>query len=217
MEVFTLPLAAKNDFQPNLEQISEQLQAGDVLILGQPNNPTGRMNDREALLALTDQHPEVLFLLDEAFAGFIEGYTSLAGCRENIITLCSLTKLFAVPGLRLGFLAASEELCCKIKQQLAPWSVNALAQAAGKAMIDDTGYIQKTQDIVQQNREILCRDLAAIPALQIVPGAADFLLIRLDSKITAAELADQLLQQAKIAIRVCANYEGWMNNISGWP
>ncbi|RWX47638.1 adenosylcobyric acid synthase (glutamine-hydrolysing) [Candidatus Electrothrix aarhusensis] len=208
IEVVPLPLSPNDDFQPNLAMIAAQLQAGDLVILGQPNNPTGRMNDREALLALADQHPEVLFLLDEAFAGFVTGYTSLAGCRENIITLCSLTKLFAVPGLRLGFLAASEELCCKIKQQLAPWSVNTLAQAAGKAMIGDTDYISKTQEVVQQNREILCRALAAIPALQIVPGAADFLLIRLDSKITAAELADQLLQQAKIAIRVCANYEG---------
>jgi len=160
VEVLTLPLSGENDFQPDLAQISEQLQDGDVLILGQPNNPTGRMNDREALLALADQHLEVLFLLDEAFAGFIEGYTSLAGCRENIITLCSLTKLFAVPGLRLGFLAASEELCNAIKGQLAPWSVNALAQAAGKAMIGDAGYISKTQEIVQQNREILCRELA---------------------------------------------------------
>ncbi|MGB5687535.1 MAG: aminotransferase class I/II-fold pyridoxal phosphate-dependent enzyme, partial [Candidatus Electrothrix sp.] len=125
VEVLTLSLSPENDFQPNLSVIAAQLQAGDLVILGQPNNPTGRMNDREALLALADQHPEVLFLLDEAFAGFVTGYSSLAGCRENIITLCSLTKLFAVPGLRLGFLAASEKLCNAIKGQLAPWSVNA--------------------------------------------------------------------------------------------
>jgi cobyric acid synthase CobQ len=208
IEVLPLPLSADDDFQPNVEQISGQLQAGDLLILGQPNNPTGRIINRDALLALADQHPDVLFLLDEAFADFVAGYTSLAGCRENIITLCSLTKLFAVPGLRLGFLAASEKLCNAIKEQLAPWSVNALAQAAGKAMIGDAEYVSKTREIVRRNREILCRDLAGIPALQVVPGTADFLLIRLESTITAAELADQLLQQAGIAIRVCANYEG---------
>ncbi|MCI5134160.1 MAG: cobyric acid synthase [Candidatus Electrothrix sp. AW2] len=208
IEVLPLPLSADDDFQPNLEEIAKQLQAGDLLILGQPNNPTGRMNDRKALLALADQRPDVLFLLDEAFAGFVEEYTTLAGSRENIITLCSLTKLFAVPGLRLGFLAASEELCNEIKGKIAPWSVNTLAQAAGVAMIGDTDYISKTQKTVQQNRNILSSDLAAISALQIVPGAADFLLIRLKNTITATELADQLLKQARIAIRVCANYEG---------
>ncbi len=208
VEVVALPLAAEDDFQPDLEHLSPLLQPGDLLILGQPNNPTGRINERKALLALADQHPDVLFLLDEAFAGFVAGYTSLAGSRENIITLCSLTKLFAVPGLRLGFLAASKELCDAIKGQLAPWGVNTLAQAAGKAMIGDREYIHKTQKLVRENRETLCRDLTAIPSLQLIEGVADFLLIRLKSKITAAELAEQLLEQARIAIRVCANYEG---------
>ncbi|MCW5213304.1 cobyric acid synthase, partial [Desulfobulbus sp. TB] len=203
-----LPLSAEDDFQPDLEKIATQLQAGDLLILGQPNNPTGRMNDREALLTLADQHPEVLFLLDEAFAGFVAGYTSLAGTRKNIITLCSLTKLFAVPGLRLGFLAASEELCCAIKGQIAPWSVNTLAQAAGVTMIGDTEYISNTQDLVRKNRKFLCKYLATIPCLRVIPGAADFLLVQLKDKLTASELANQLLEQARIAIRVCANYEG---------
>ena len=213
IEVVALPLSADDDFQPDLEKIATQLRAGDLLILGQPNNPTGRMIDREALLALADQHPEVLFLLDEAFAGFVEGYTSLAGTRENIITLCSLTKLFAVPGLRLGFLAASKDLCHEIKHQLAPWSVNTLAQAAGQAMIGDTEYIGKTQELVRENREALNRELAAIPSLRVIPGAADFLLIQFqgnltEDKLTVTELADRLLQQARIAVRVCANYEG---------
>ncbi|MCI5211718.1 MAG: aminotransferase class I/II-fold pyridoxal phosphate-dependent enzyme, partial [Candidatus Electrothrix sp. ATG2] len=84
----------------------------------------------------------------------------MAGCRKNIITLCSLTKLFAVPGLRLGFLAASENLCRAIKGQLAPWSVNTLAQVAGKAMIGDAEYIRTTQEVVTRNRDALYRDLA---------------------------------------------------------
>ncbi len=208
VEVKAIPLSAEHDFQPDLDHIFTLLQPGDALILGQPNNPTGRMIDREALLSLADQHPDALFLLDEAFAGFVEGYTSLAGCRDNIIVLCSLTKLFAVPGLRLGFLAASEELCHEIKSQLAPWSVNALAQVAGKAMIGDSEYIRKTQELVRGNRETLCRNLTTIPSLRVIPGVADFLLIQLNSELTAAKLADQLLEQAKIAVRVCDNYEG---------
>uniref|UniRef100_UPI0040562C0A aminotransferase class I/II-fold pyridoxal phosphate-dependent enzyme n=1 Tax=Candidatus Electrothrix sp. TaxID=2170559 RepID=UPI0040562C0A len=208
LEALPFLLPAEDDFQPNLDHISPLLQPGDLLILGQPNNPTGRMIDRTALLALADQHPDVFFLLDEAFAGFVAGYSSLAGSRENIITLCSLTKLFAVPGLRLGFLAASEELCNAIQEQLAPWSVNALAQAAGKAMIGDTDYIRKTQELIRKNRETLSKDLAGIPLLRVIPGTADFLLVQLKGRLTAAELEDRLLQEARIAIRLCANYEG---------
>ncbi|MCI5211717.1 MAG: aminotransferase class I/II-fold pyridoxal phosphate-dependent enzyme [Candidatus Electrothrix sp. ATG2] len=61
VEVKAIPLSAEHDFQPDLEQFSTLLQPGDLLILGQPNNPTGRINDRQALLALADQHPEVPF------------------------------------------------------------------------------------------------------------------------------------------------------------
>ncbi|MCI5143651.1 MAG: pyridoxal phosphate-dependent class II aminotransferase, partial [Candidatus Electrothrix sp. ATG1] len=205
VEVVPLPLSAEDDFQPDLEQIAMQMQAGDVVILGQPNNPTGRMIDRKALLDLTRQHPEIFFLLDEAFAGFVPEYTSLAGYRKNAITLCSLTKIFAVPGLRLGFLAASEELCDAIKGQLAPWGVNTLAQAAGKAMIGDAEYIRKTQEVVTRNREALYRDLATIPSLRVIEGRADFLLIRLSGKITAVALAERLLEQTRMAIRACSS------------
>jgi cobyric acid synthase CobQ/L-threonine-O-3-phosphate decarboxylase len=212
LEVSPLPLASERDFQPDLHQLSAHLYPSDLVILGQPNNPTGRMNDRDALLRLADQHPDVLFLLDEAFAGFVQGYSSLAGSRENIIVLCSLTKLFAVPGLRLGFLVAREALCRQIRQQVAPWSVNTLAQAAGAAMVGDADYISRSRELISRNREQLSRELTALPSLRVIEGAADFLLIQLADKLTdtltASELADRLLLEAKIAVRVCDNYEG---------
>ncbi|MCI5223843.1 MAG: threonine-phosphate decarboxylase, partial [Candidatus Electrothrix sp. AR4] len=212
VEITALPLSAQDGFQPDLEQLSDYVRPDDLVILGQPNNPTGRMNDREELLRLADQHPDVLFLLDEAFAGFVDGYTSLAGCRDNIITLCSLTKLFAIPGLRLGFLAASETICRRINQQVAPWSVNSLAQAVGAAMIGDVEYVTESRELVSRNRCWLQRELGQILSLQVVEGTADFILVQLVDtmigQLTAAELADRLLHEAKIAIRVCENYEG---------
>jgi cobyric acid synthase CobQ/L-threonine-O-3-phosphate decarboxylase len=206
--VLSVPLSADKAFQPDLEHVSALLRPGDLLLLGQPNNPTGRMNDRNALLTLADQHPDVLFLLDEAFAGFVAGYESLACCRKNIITLCSLTKLFAIPGLRLGFLAASEIVCKKIREQIAPWPVNTLAQAAGAAVLHDAAYLRKSRETVRRNRDKMHRELAALPKLRVIAGAANFLLVHLTGPLTAAELADKLLHECKIAIRVCDNYEG---------
>jgi adenosylcobyric acid synthase len=209
VKVLPVPLSAEQDFQPHLRQLYELLRPGDLLILGQPNNPTGRMNDRQKLLALADRQPEVLFLIDEAFAGFIEGYESIACCRENIITLCSLTKLFAIPGLRLGFLAASEAFCQKMRTQIAPWPVNTLAQVAGTFVLGQTSYIQRSQEAVRHNREKLLQALAQnLPKLRVIEGAANFLLIHLSGRISAANLADRLLREFKIAIRVCADYEG---------
>ena len=206
--VHSFLLRSEDDFQPNLEQLAAELLTADLVIFGQPNNPTGQMIDRQSLLDLAQQHPDVLFLVDEAFAGFVADYTSLAGCRENIIVLCSLTKLFAVPGLRLGFLAASPLLCRRISRQLSPWSVNSLAQAAGAAMVQDSRYVRSSCELVSRKRQSLCEKLQKIPSLRVFSSTANFLLLRLDAEMTATGLADRLLSQDRIAIRVCDNYEG---------
>ena len=206
--VHTVLLEQRHDFLPDLQQLGTVLQPGDLVILGQPNNPTSQLNERPALLALADQHRDVLFLIDEAFAGFVEGYVSLANSRANIIILCSLTKLFAVPGLRLGFLSGDKAVCTTIQRQLAPWSLNTLAQAAGAAMIGDTDYVRKSQQLVAKNRQWLEKELGRINGLKVISGTVNFLLIRLSGDLTASELAASLLERYRIAVRVCANYEG---------
>ncbi len=206
--VCQIALQTEDDFQPDLKLLAANLQAGDLVIIGQPNNPTGRLVDRQQLLELADNQPDVLFLIDEAFAGFVPDYTSLAGSRDNIIVLCSLTKIFAVPGLRLGFLAASAKICHALRQQLAPWSVNTLAQAAGAAMIGDLKYVKQSRELVRRNREFLCTELEKISSIHVFPSTANFLLLYLTVVMTATELAERLLLQHHIAVRVCANYQG---------
>ena len=201
-------LQEKNAFQPDLEQLAATLCSEDLVILGQPNNPTGRLIEPSQLLRLARNHPQVTFLVDEAFAGFIPEYSSVACCSENIIVLCSLTKIYAVPGLRLGFLAASPLFCSMLRTHIAPWSVNTLAQAAGISMIGDTGYLAKSCQMVAENKHWLEQQLANLPMLKIFPATVNFLLVRLTGSGTARELADKLLEHHQIAIRVCENYEG---------
>lgn len=209
IKVLTVPLPEEEDFQPDMRTIYSILRPGDLLILGQPNNPTGRMVERNKLLALADRCPETLFLIDESFAGFVEGYESVACCRENIITLCSLTKLYAIPGLRLGFMAAAEHYCETIRSQLAAWAVNTLAQAAGAFVLHDADYIRRSQETVRSCREKLCHELAeSLPQLRVIEGAANFLLVHLRGPLMASGLADVLLREFKIAIRACGDYEG---------
>ncbi len=208
MTIQPFRLCPENDFQPELELLSAQLRAGDLVILGQPNNPTGRLCERSQLLDLAREHPEVKFIVDEAFAGFVAGYRSLAAGRDNIIVLCSLTKLFAVPGLRLGYLAASPAICRAINAQLSPWSVNTLAQAAGAAMVGDVEYVRKSCEFVAERRQELCAELVGNDMLTIIPSAVNFLLLRLEEGFRADLIAQRLLREEKIAVRVCDNYEG---------
>ena len=109
-----------------------ELRGEDLVLLGQPNNPTGRALDGDALCGLAARHPATTFVVDEAFADFIDGLRVVGRAvgRANVIVVRSLTKFYAVPGLRLGFAVASAEVARQIRGQILPWSVSVLAQEA---------------------------------------------------------------------------------------
>ncbi len=202
-------LRPEDDFRLRSGALDAILRPGDLVILGQPNNPTGTLADRQELLALCRRHPYVFFLVDEAFAGFVDGYVSVACQADNLMVLCSLTKLYAIPGLRLGFLAADGALCEAVRQQVAPWSVNSLAQAVGIHCLDDPAYLEAARALVAGERAGLVRQLAALPGLRVIPSCANFLLVHLDREdLTASRLADRLLLEHRIPIRTCDDYPG---------
>jgi len=203
-----VPLDPDRFFKPDLDRLESVLHPGDLVILGQPNNPTGRMNDRAGLLELAGRNPDVFFLIDEAFAGFVPSYTSLAGCLDNLLVLYSLTKIFAIPGLRLGFLVASPEISRRLLLNMVPWSVNTLAQAVGIACLEDKKYLAKSRLFVARERQRLVDDLDRLPLLCTLPPAANFICIRSDHPThNGTRLAETLLNDHHIAIRPCENYQ----------
>ncbi|WP_457574734.1 cobyric acid synthase [Desulfolithobacter sp.] len=207
LPVERLILGPDNDFTLELDELDNLLRPGDLVFLGQPANPSGVTIDHRALLKCICTHPEVFFLVDEAFGGFVPEFHSLAGAADNLVTLHSLTKIFAIPGLRLGFLAAAPSLADRIRAQLAPWSVNTLAQVCGTAFLDEQEYLARTVEVTRRLREKLGAELARLPDLTVFPGQANYLLVR-SSTIGADELAHRLMADQRIAIRVCGGYPG---------
>ena len=201
-EVETLPLRESDGFALDWDALAAALRGDETVFLGQPNNPTGLLFDADAFRRFAALHPATLFVVDEAFADFIDGYESLAAnVAPNVVVLKSLTKFYAVPGLRLGFAAAPADLAAQIRRHVPPWSVNTLAQAVGVAMLADEDYAARTRAYVREQRETLVRELSRLPGLHIYPGAANFLLVRLTQpEASAAALADRLLKNG-IAIR----------------
>ena len=222
IDIAYFPLKSGDGFQPDLEQLSDSIRPGDLIILGQPNNPTGRLIDRDRLLALIRNHADAWFLIDEAFAGFIPSYQSIAGCADNLLVLYSLTKIFAVPGLRLGFVAASADLCRRLRENSAPWRVNTLAQVVGEACLStsDIGsfafsphrYLELSYQLITQERAFLTTSLSALPDLFPFPSSVNFLFLRSENKkISGALLAEILLSDHHIAIRPCGDYQNLDN------
>ncbi len=206
ISVIPVLLSEKDNFAPDLAEIATMLQPGDLLVLGNPNNPTGALLDAEKCKALAKNNPEVTFLIDEAFLEFVAPKSSLAGSTDNCITLHSLTKFYAIPGLRLGYGIFPVEIAQKLKKILPPWTVNSLAQDVGLKCIQDLEYQKDSRTYFKICRKSFVERLASFSELTVFPSAANYLLIKLTGKTTVATLFKEL-HKKNILIRNCSNYQ----------
>jgi threonine-phosphate decarboxylase len=166
-----------------------------------PTSPDGRLCTREELLALAGTR-----IVDEAFLPFVGEQTSLAhdaAQDRELIVLRSLTKFYAMPGLRIGYLIAHPAQVVRLRELQPPWSVNAIACAAGVAALEDAAYAERSRARIAELREELRQELCAL-GLDPSPGAASYLLCRTDD---AAALCAALRARG-IAARNCDSFSG---------
>ncbi len=213
LPVETIVMSSASDFALNIATLSSRLRGGELVFIGSPNNPTGSICEASAIRSLADSCPGSTFIIDEAFADFVDRFDSLINNRpKNVVVLRSLTKIFAIPGLRLGYVIADKEIISTMKNLQPPWSVNTLAQAVGERAIGDADYIKETRVYVDDKRNELYKALVSVADLHVYQGAANYLLVRIKTdKTDAVRLAGNLLKKG-IAIRACDNYDGLDNS-----
>ncbi len=180
----------------------------DLLWLCNPNNPTGTVTSRDFLLAQIDAHPSTLFVVDASYAPFTDKpllSPAEAVARHNVVLLHSMTKRFAVPGLRLGFLTASASVLGRLRELQLPWSVNSLAQEAARYLLaHEEDYPLPLDEILRETRRV-ARALRSY--VDVLPTDSHMLLCRLRSG-TAAELKEHLAKHHGILIRDASNFRG---------
>lgn len=202
-----LKLDRNNGFKLDISGIAKP----DIFFLCQPNNPTGNflLND----CGKVEQLAKEAVFIDEAFMDFSpdeEGRTMVrkAAKGRRIIVLRTFTKMFAMPGLRIGYLVANEDIISKLRQRQPPWSVNSIAQLAAEAALDDKEYIISSRRVIKKEREFLVEQLNEVEGLKVYPSLANFLLIRIENRrITSLRIKERLLKKG-ILIRDCANFRG---------
>ncbi len=207
MQVEKMPLMEEEEFVLNIPKLAEKLRGDEMVVIGRPNNPTGYFCNDNELRKLALDHPGTTFIVDESFINFIEGAESLITNRpSNVIVLFSLTKFYAIPGLRLGFAVADRQIIDELYKIMPPWSVNTIAQAVGTAAVKDTAYAAESKKFVLEERQWLQNELGNIPGLKIYPGSANFLLVKINRRDKSAPQLARTLLNDGIAIRVCDNF-----------
>lgn len=208
-------LSAEQGFQVDMNRLIAQVrkEQPDFIFLCNPNNPTGCLTHRQAIQSLVEAAGEkCLVIVDESFLDFIsdDSITCLPLLAEfpNLIIAHSLTKFYAIPGLRLGFMAASPQITQLLERHKDPWNVNSLAQCAGIVALADQDYAIKSRNLILKEKNRFYRKLEQIDGLHPYPPEANFILVETSAaQVTAAELC-QRMRQRHILIRDCSAYVG---------
>ena len=202
-----LELKRENGFRAGEELLSALTPDIGLLFLANPNNPTGALTENRLLAAVLErcQRQGIVVVLDECFIEFCGGGHSLLPALERFPNLCvirAFTKIYAIPGVRLGWLAcADDELRGRIAAQLPEWNLSCFAQAAGCACAGLEDYVERTRRIVRTERAFLKERLEGL-GIRVFPGEADFLLL-----YAQRPLYEELLGRG-ILIRDCTSFRG---------
>ena len=173
------------------------------IFLCNPNNPTGQYltkKDVEQILAVAK---DSLVILDEAYIAFTEGaWTSLDLVnRANLVILRSMTKDYALAGLRLGYAIAAKPIVSDLKRVRPPWNVNAVAQEAGIFALNADGYVEQCGGRIRQAKDFLIKELTQL-GLSPLASQTNFFLVEVGD---AAEFRQALLKKG-ILVRDCASF-----------
>ena len=182
---------------------------GRLIWLCNPNNPTGEVREKEALTACIKQNRQRIFIIDQSYEFFTQ--KALLTAREaaefpNVILLHSMTKRFAVPGLRLEYITACKELLHEIRTQRMPWSVNQLAIEAGHYLLSSS-QCDIDISLLLKEKERLAQSLLSIGGMEIWPSDTHYMLVQLRMG-KAAALKEYLATEQGILIRDASNFEG---------
>lgn len=212
-EIVTAYAKEERGFRPDPADVHRLLQETELVILGHPNNPTGFVYSWEELKAFAQwaEEEKTMLLMDEAFLDFLppeEAPTLLKERKRypHVLLLRSMTKFYAIPGLRLGYVMGVGDNIAAMKQMQIPWSVNGLALAVGEACCQVEAYEEETRRVVSMEKQVLQEALHGL-GWEALPGKANYLLVRLPMGKAASDLQHRLGKKG-ILIRNCSMYPG---------
>lgn len=196
---------ASGDFQPDGEAIAELVRQvrPRMVFLCNPNNPTGQCLNMAAIERILCACAEGLLVLDEAYVNFAaEAEPSVPLLkRGNLVILRSMTKDYALAGLRLGYALAPPQVLEALRRIRPPWNVNALAQAAGLAALEDEAHLARARALVAGAKEYLAPALRRL-GLRPLPSVTNFFLVEVGD---GPGFRARLLRRA-ILVRDCSSF-----------
>ncbi|HEV7766086.1 MAG TPA: aminotransferase class I/II-fold pyridoxal phosphate-dependent enzyme [Thermoanaerobaculia bacterium] len=196
-----LVLDRANHYDVDLAQLERASHSDyDLIVLVNPNSPTGRHIPRHELESLLRRVPaSTLVWIDETYIDYVGAHESLeevATTRPNVVICKSMSKVYALSGVRAAYLCASPHLVQALRAITPPWAVSLPAQVAAVAALHDSRYYAERYHQTHALRTQLAKALSAFPSVEIVPGTANFVLFHVaEDGPTAGEITMQCRKQ----------------------
>jgi histidinol-phosphate aminotransferase len=179
-----------------------------LVFVANPNNPTGTVVSPDALRRFIDAVPSyVVLALDEAYIEFLDKPLDLlpeirAGSRPNLILMRTFSKIYGLAGLRIGYGIGHQEFIAELEKIRQPFNINAMAQTAAVAALDDAAHVTRSQRVTSRGLKFFGRAFRKL-GLQFVPSGANFVLVRVGD----GERVFRTMQQAGVIVRPLAGYQ----------
>jgi len=209
------PLKEENNFDLVADHFVSKLSEDiDMLIICNPNNPTGTAIDNHIMRRILDACKEynIFVMVDETYVEFTENINEVSSVKltrtyENIAILRGTSKFFAAPGLRLGYAVCSNaDLINTINRMKDPWSINSIAVLAGTLMFNDTDYIEKTKNLIKAERKRLFELYNNSSRFKAYRPQGNFMLLKiLEDGLTSSDLFDKCIKSG-LMIRDCSTF-----------
>ena len=202
--IIDFKVTERDNFILSTEALDQKLSSlkPKVLSFSNPNSPTGGYIEPTVISCLADLHPDCIFLLDESFLSLSHHHQKMGvQYPPNVLRVVSLTKDYAIAGIRLGFALGEASLMQRIASQIPPWNVNVMAQKVGEGLYEDKKFLERSRDFIFRDKVWLEAqfDIRRIRRLQ---SATVFIMFKEDTPL----FVERLFHEHKIFIRSCASY-----------
>ena len=208
-EIILFPLKESSGFELREEYLESLTEDIDMIFLCSPSNPVGNVISQTLLLRILERckEKEIRMVMDECFYEFLDSWEEHTlqhkiGEYPQLFILRAFTKMYGMPGLRLGY-----GICCdlgltkRMERMRQPWSVSVVAQEAGEAAVRDTAHPVRTREYIRQERKWLTGKLTEL-GIRYYPPSANYIFVR-----SEIDLYEELKKYG-ILIRDCSNYDG---------
>lgn len=187
----------------------------ELFVICNPNNPTSSLINREEMKTIMEicRERQIFVMVDETYMEFSddpENNTAipLTTLYQNLIVLRGISKFFAAPGLRLGYgICGNINLLSRMILYKKPWTINSLAETAGRIMFHDSEYIRDTQNLIHSERIRICERLDSCKDLKYYPVHSNFILLRILRKDVTSTMLFKAAILKKMMLRDCASFD----------